>query len=55
MDRQGVEFDNDADRQLKERTVGNGITSAMSMHALFDEARLHAEEFIKKQIGEHAQ
>lgn len=25
------------------------------MHALFDESRLHAEEFIEKQIGEHAQ
>lgn len=53
MDRQQVEFLEDEDKQLKERTLGNTTTSAISLHVIFDEARLHADEFIEEHIQEH--
>lgn len=53
MDRQQVEFLEDEDKQLKERTLGNTTTSAVSLHVIFDEARLHADEFIEENMPEH--
>eukprot|EP00796_Vickermania_ingenoplastis_P010528 gene10529-7314_t len=53
MDRQQVEFLEDEDKQLKERTLGNTTTSAVSLHVIFDEARLHADEFIEENMAAH--
>ncbi|ORC87581.1 dynein heavy chain [Trypanosoma theileri] len=54
MERQQVEFLEDEDKQLKERTLGNSGTS-VSLRILFDEARLHAEEFIEENMPTHIQ
>lgn len=55
MDRQQVEFLEDEDKQLKERTLGNTTTSAVSLHVIFDEARIHADEFIEENMAAHVE
>ncbi|KAH8612560.1 putative Dynein heavy chain N terminal region 2 domain1 [Trypanosoma vivax] len=52
MDRQQVDFLDDEDRQLRERTLGSTST-AVSLQILFDEARLHAEAFIEENLPFH--
>ncbi|SCU71914.1 Cytoplasmic dynein 2 heavy chain (DYNC2H1), putative [Trypanosoma equiperdum] len=54
MDRQQVEFLDDEDKQLRERTLGS-VSTAMSLQILFDEARLHAEAFIEENLPFHTQ
>ncbi|KEG09899.1 dynein heavy chain [Trypanosoma grayi] len=54
MDRQQVEFLEDEDKQLKERTLGSSSAS-VSLRILFDEARLQAEAFIEENLSFHVQ
>ncbi|KAG5476406.1 hypothetical protein LSCM1_04109 [Leishmania martiniquensis] len=52
MDRQQVDFNDDEDKQLRERTLG-GSSATESLHNLFDEARIRAEEFIDENMPAH--
>ncbi|CCW64140.1 unnamed protein product [Phytomonas sp. EM1] len=52
MDRYQVEFAEDEDKQLKERTLGNSSMVA-SLHAIFDDVCLKAEEFIEENMPIH--
>ncbi|KAF8278750.1 Inner arm dynein 5-1 [Trypanosoma cruzi] len=53
MDRQLVEFLEDEDKQLKERTLGSNGSTSMSLRIVFDEARLQAEAFIEENLFVH--
>ncbi|ESL05658.1 dynein heavy chain [Trypanosoma rangeli SC58] len=55
MDRQQVEFLEDEDKQLKERTLGSGNSASMSLRIAFDDARLQAEAFIEENLPFHTQ
>ncbi|CAJ1027078.1 Dynein heavy chain, N-terminal region 2/Hydrolytic ATP binding site of dynein motor region/AAA domain (dynein-related subfamily)/Dynein heavy chain AAA lid domain/P-loop containing dynein motor region/AAA+ lid domain/P-loop containing dynein motor region D4/Microtubule-binding stalk of dynein motor/ATP-binding dynein motor region/Dynein heavy chain region D6 P-loop domain/Dynein heavy chain C-terminal domain containing protein, putative [Leishmania lindenbergi] len=52
MDRQQVDFSDDEDKQLRERTL-SGSSTTKSLHSLFDEARICAEEFIEESMPAH--
>ncbi|TPP41138.1 Dynein heavy chain and region D6 of dynein motor family protein [Leishmania donovani] len=52
MDKQQVDFSDDEDNQLRERTLG-GSSATKSLHSLFDEARIHAEQFIEEEMPAH--
>ncbi|CBZ27922.1 putative dynein heavy chain [Leishmania mexicana MHOM/GT/2001/U1103] len=54
MDRQQVDFSDDEDNQLRERTLG-GSSTTKSLHSLFDEARIRAEEFIEEEMPAHVE
>ncbi|RNF08530.1 dynein, axonemal, heavy polypeptide 1 [Trypanosoma rangeli] len=55
MDRQQVEFLEDEDKQLKERTLGSSSSASMSLRIAFDDARLQAEAFIEENLPFHTQ
>ncbi|RNF27392.1 putative dynein heavy chain [Trypanosoma conorhini] len=55
MDRQQVEFLDDEDKQLKERTLGSNSSTSMSLRIVFDDARLQAEAFIEENLPMHTQ
>ncbi|KPA86847.1 putative dynein heavy chain [Leptomonas pyrrhocoris] len=52
MDRQQVEFQDDEDKQLRERTLGSSSSSG-SLRSVFDSARLQAGEFIEENMPTH--
>ncbi|KAK7201222.1 dynein heavy chain [Novymonas esmeraldas] len=54
MDRQQVDFIDDEDKQLRERTLG-GSSATASLRSLFDEARIRAEEFIEENMPAHVE
>ncbi|CCW70167.1 unnamed protein product [Phytomonas sp. Hart1] len=54
MDRHQVEFAEDEDKQLKERTLGN-TSMVASLHAVFDDVCLKAEEFIEEHLPFHVE
>lgn len=55
MDRHQVEFLEDEDKQLKERTLGSNVFNSASLHTVFDEARILAEEFIDENLPLHVE
>ncbi|KAL7709827.1 dynein heavy chain cytosolic putative [Lotmaria passim] len=52
MDRQQVEFIDDEDKQLRERTLGGGSANS-SLQSVYDSARMQAEEFIEANMPTH--
>ncbi|KAG5501858.1 hypothetical protein JKF63_04128 [Porcisia hertigi] len=52
MDRQQVDFNDDEDKQLRERTL-SGSSATESLRTLFDDARIRAEEFIEENMPTH--
>ncbi|CAD2215824.1 Dynein heavy chain, N-terminal region 2/Hydrolytic ATP binding site of dynein motor region/AAA domain (dynein-related subfamily), putative [Angomonas deanei] len=55
MDRQQVEFVEDDEKQLKERTLGNIGSNSVSLRVSFDEAKLEAEGYIEENMASHVE